>query len=61
MRAAFLTAVLFCACLAQAQFGDILKRANEALNQRSTVGLSSGRHPFRRAPPNTSLNPDCPD
>jgi len=43
MRAAFLIAVLFCAGLAQAQFGDIVKWANDALNQRSTAGLSNDK------------------
>src|SRR5205814_6546997 len=36
MRAAFLIALLFCAYLAPAQLGDIIKRAHEALNQHST-------------------------
>lgn len=43
MRAAFLTAVLFLSCLAQAQLGDILKKADETLNQRSTAGLSNDK------------------
>ena len=43
MRAAFLTAVLFFPCLAQTQLGDILKKADETLNQRSTVGLSNDK------------------
>jgi hypothetical protein len=43
MRAAFLTAVLFLSCLAQAQLGDILKEADETLNQRSTAGLSNDK------------------
>jgi Protein of unknown function (DUF4197) len=43
MRAAFLIALLFCACLAPAQLGDIIKRANEALTQRGTVGLSNDK------------------
>ncbi len=43
MRAAFLIALLFCADLAPAQLGDIIKRANEALNQHSTAGLSNDK------------------
>jgi hypothetical protein len=43
MRAAFLTAVLFLSCLAQAQLDDILKKADETLNQRNTAGLSNGK------------------
>ncbi len=43
MRAAFLVAVLFLSCLAQAQFGELLKRANDALNQRSATGLSNDK------------------
>ena len=43
MRAAFLIALLFCAYLAPAQLGDIIKRANEALNQHSTAGLSNDK------------------
>jgi len=43
MRAAFLIALLLCACLAPAQLGDIIKRANEALTQRGTVGLSNDK------------------
>ena len=43
MRAAFLAAVLFLSCLAQAQLSDILKKADEALNQRSTAGLSNDK------------------
>jgi hypothetical protein len=42
MRAAFLTVVLF-SCLAQAQLDEILKKANETLNQRKTAGLSNGK------------------
>ncbi len=43
MRAAFLTAVVFCACLAPAQLGDIWKKANETLNQHSTAALSNDK------------------
>jgi uncharacterized protein DUF4197 len=43
MQTAFLTAVLFLSCLAQAQLGDILKKANESLNQRNTAGLSNDK------------------
>ena len=43
MRAACLAAVLFLSCLAQAQMGDILKKADETLNQRSTAGLSNDK------------------
>jgi len=43
MLTAFLTAVLFCSCLAEAQLGDILKKADETLNQRSTAGLSNDK------------------
>jgi hypothetical protein len=43
MRAVFLAAVLFLSCLAQAQLGDILKKADETLNQRSTAGLSNDK------------------
>ena len=43
MRAAFLTSVLFLSCLAQAQLGDILKKADETLNQRNTAGLSNDK------------------
>jgi Protein of unknown function (DUF4197) len=43
MKAAFLTAVLFLSCLAQAQLSDILKRADETLNQRNTAGLSNDK------------------
>jgi len=43
MRAEFLAAVLFFSCLAQAQLGDILKKADETLNQRSTAGLSNDK------------------
>jgi len=43
MRTAFLAAVLSLSCLAQAQFGELLKRANGALNQHSTAGLSNDK------------------
>src|SRR6478672_20544 len=43
MRAAVLTAVLFCAYLASAQLGDIFKKANETLNKRSTAGLTNDK------------------
>jgi hypothetical protein len=43
MRAAFLTSVLFLSCWAQAQLGDILKKADEALNQLNTAGLSNDK------------------
>ena len=43
MKAAFLTAVLFLSCLAQAQLSDILKKADETLNQRNTAGLSNDK------------------
>ena len=43
MRAAILTAVVFLSCLAQAQLGDILKKADEALNQRNPAGLSNDK------------------
>lgn len=42
MRVVFLSFLLM-ASLAQAQFGDILKKADDALNQRSTAGLSDGK------------------
>ena len=43
MRVVFLTSILFFSCLAQAQLGDILKKADETLNQRSTAGLSNDK------------------
>lgn len=43
MRAVLLSAVLLVSCLAQAQLGDILKKADEALNQRGTAGLSDDK------------------
>ncbi len=42
MRVAFLSFLLL-ASLAQAQLGDILKKADDALNQRSTAGLSDDK------------------
>lgn len=42
MRVALLGFLLL-ASLAQAQLGDILKKADDALNQRSTAGLSDGK------------------
>ena len=41
MRAAFLTVVLVLS--AQAQLGDILKKADETLNQHNTAGLSNDK------------------
>jgi hypothetical protein len=43
MRAAFLSAVLFLSLVASAQLDDILKKADEALNQRYTAELSNDR------------------
>lgn len=43
MRTPLLTAVVFLSCLAQAQLGDIFKKADETLNQRSTAGLSDDK------------------
>ena len=43
MRAAFLTSVLFVSCLVRAQLDDILKRADQTLNQRTTAGLSNDK------------------
>jgi hypothetical protein len=43
MKATFLTAVLFLSGLAQAQLSDILKKADETLNQRNTAGLSNDK------------------
>ena len=43
MRAAFLCTLLFLSCLAQGQLGDILKKADETLNQRNTAGLSNDK------------------
>ena len=43
MRAALLTVALFFSCLAQAQLGDILKKADETLNQHNTAGLSNDK------------------
>jgi Protein of unknown function (DUF4197) len=41
MRTAFLVVLIWCASLAQAQLGDILNKAEEAVNQRNTAGLSN--------------------
>jgi len=41
MRAALLIVVLFCSCLAPAQFGDIWKKANETLNRGNSSGLTN--------------------
>jgi hypothetical protein len=43
MRSALLTAVLFLTSLVQGQLGDILKKADEALNQRNTAGLGNDK------------------
>ena len=44
MRAAFLSAVLFCSFVAaHAQLGDMLKKADEALSQRHTARLSNDK------------------
>jgi hypothetical protein len=43
MRVAFLGAVLLLSSLAQSQLSDILKKADETLNQRSTSGLSNDK------------------
>lgn len=43
MRTALLTAVLLLPHMAEAQFGDIFKKADEALNQHSTTGLSNNK------------------
>ena len=43
MRPTILTAVLLVSVLAQAQLGDILKKADEALNQHTTAGLSNDK------------------
>ena len=43
MKTAFLTAVLFLSCLSQAQLSDILKKADETLNQRNIAGLSNDK------------------
>jgi len=43
MRAVLITGVLFLSCLAQAQLGDILKKADETLNPRNTAGLSNDK------------------
>jgi hypothetical protein len=43
MRPALLASVLLISCFAQGQLGDILKKADETLNQRSTAGLSNDK------------------
>ena len=43
MRAAFLGAVLFLSFAAHAQLDDMLKKADEALKQRQTAGLSNDK------------------
>ena len=43
MRPTILAAVLLVSGLAHAQLGDILKKADEALNQRSAAGLSNDK------------------
>lgn len=43
MRSSLLASVLLMGCFAQAQLGDILKKADETLNQRSTAGLSNDK------------------
>jgi uncharacterized protein DUF4197 len=43
MRAVTLPTVLFLSCLAHAQLGDILKKADETLNQQRTAGLSNDK------------------
>jgi hypothetical protein len=43
MRAASLTTVLLFSFLAHAQSGELLRKASDALNQRSTAGLSNDR------------------
>jgi hypothetical protein len=43
MRGTFLAVVLLFPCLAQAQLGDILKKADETLNQHSSAGLSNDK------------------
>jgi hypothetical protein len=43
MRPAILAAVLLVSGLARAQLGDIFKKAEEALNQDSTAGLSNDK------------------
>ncbi len=43
MRSALLTAVLLSSCLAQAQWTEIFKKADETLNQRGTAGLSNDK------------------
>jgi Protein of unknown function (DUF4197) len=43
MKVVFLTTILFSANLVHGQIGDILRRADEALNQHSTTGLSNDK------------------
>jgi len=43
MRVLLLAAILSVTCSAQTQLGDILKKANEALNQHSTTSLSDDK------------------
>src|SRR3954468_11363883 len=43
MRTLLLSALIFFSTLANAQFGDILKKADEALKGRSTAGLSNDK------------------
>jgi len=43
MQMVSVTAVLLICCLAQAQLGDILKKADEALNQHGAAGLSNDK------------------
>ncbi len=43
MRPALLASVLLIGSLAHGQLGDILKKADETLNQRSTAGLSNDK------------------
>jgi hypothetical protein len=43
MRMLILSALIFVSTLANAQFGDILKKADEALKGRSTAGLSNDK------------------
>ena len=43
MRTAFVSAVLFCSFVAHAQFGDILKKTDDALHQHDAKGLSDDK------------------
>jgi hypothetical protein len=43
MRSAILAVILSLSCWAQTQLGDILKKADETLNQRNTSGLSNDK------------------